>query len=148
MTVNCFDGKYAFLSNFYSCPVAYEGVHYENSEAAFQAAKCCNKNDRLQLCGLNPSQAKKLGKKIKLRPDWEKVKVLEMRKIVREKFIQNPVLKKALVSTGKATLIEGNYWHDNTWGDCTCEKCKNIPGKNYLGTILEDVRAEFSQENH
>lgn len=148
MTINCFDGKYAFLSNFYSCPVTYEGVHYENSEAAFQAAKCCNKNDRLQFCGLNPSQAKKLGRKIKLRPDWEKVKVLEMRKIVREKFIQNPDLKKALVSTGKATLIEGNYWHDNTWGNCTCEKCKNIPGKNYLGTILEDVRTEFSQENH
>lgn len=148
MTINCFDGKYAFLSNFYSCPVTYEGVHYENSEAAFQSAKCCNKNDRLQFCGLNPSQAKKLGRKIKLRPDWEKVKVLEMRKIVREKFIQNPDLKKALVSTGEATLIEGNYWHDNTWGNCTCEKCKNIPGKNYLGMILEDVRAEFSQENH
>lgn len=148
MTINCFDGKYAFLSNFYSCPVTYEGVHYENSEAAFQAAKCCNKNDRLQFCDLNPSQAKKLGRKIKLRPDWEKVKVLEMRKIVREKFIQNPDLKKALVSTGKATLIEGNYWHDNTWGNCTCEKCKDIPGKNYLGMILEDIRAEFSQENH
>ncbi len=71
-----------------------------------------------------------------------------MRKIVREKFIQNPNLKKALISTGKATLVEGNYWHDNTWGNCTCEKCKNIPGKNYLGTILEDIRTEFSQENH
>lgn len=34
MTINCFDGKYAFLSNFYSCSVTYERVHYENSEAA------------------------------------------------------------------------------------------------------------------
>lgn len=35
-----FRGEYAFLSNFYSASVYYQGIRFENNEAAFQAAKC------------------------------------------------------------------------------------------------------------
>mgnify|MGYP005981410963 CR=1 FL=1 len=37
MIIDEFRGEYAFLSNFYSCPVTYNGESYLNSEAAFQA---------------------------------------------------------------------------------------------------------------
>ena len=32
----------------------------------------------------------------------------------------------------------------NTWGDCSCPKCKNITGQNLLGKALMDVRANFA----
>lgn len=34
-----FRGKYYFLSNFYEAPITYEGITYQNNEAAFQSAK-------------------------------------------------------------------------------------------------------------
>lgn len=142
--INCFDGDFAFLSNFFECPVAYEGLCFGSSEAAFQAAKCRDRFERASFHYLRPGKAKRLGRKVKLRSDWEEVKINEMRKIVREKFTQNPKLQELLINTGNATLIEGNYWHDNFWGNCTCEKCKNIPGQNNLGKILEEIREEIS----
>ena len=41
-------------------------------------------------------------------------------------------------------LIEGNYWHDNYWGNCLCPKCKEIEGQNQLGKILMKVRSTLS----
>ena len=40
--IDSFSGEYDFLSNFYNCPVEYEGITYLNSEAAFQAASSCS----------------------------------------------------------------------------------------------------------
>jgi hypothetical protein len=42
--------------------------------------------------------------------------------------------------------LEGNNWHDNTWGNCLCDKCKGIEGKNLLGNILMQVREELCSE--
>lgn len=142
--IDCFDGEFAFLSNFFECPIVYEGLCFGSSEAAFQAAKCRDKLEKLSFRSLRPGKAKRLGRKVELRPDWEEIKINEMRKIVRKKFTQNLKLQKLLIDTGNATLIEGNYWHDNFWGNCTCEKCKNVPGQNNLGKILEEIREEIS----
>jgi predicted NAD-dependent protein-ADP-ribosyltransferase YbiA (DUF1768 family) len=57
-----------------------------------------------------------------------------------EKFTQNPELGKLLVETHPATLVEGNWWHDQFWGDCTCKKHADIPGANMLGKRLMRVR--------
>lgn len=64
---------------------------------------------------------------------------------IRLKFRQHPKLKKKLLGTGDAVLIEGNTWHDNIWGDCSCPKCWNIEGKNLLGRILMQVREELTE---
>ena len=45
-------------------------------------------------------------------------------------------------TTGDAELIEGNTWHDNYWGVCSCSKC-NGRGKNRLGKLLMKVREEL-----
>lgn len=37
--IDVFDGKYAFLSNYYIAPLTYHGVTYTNSEAALRIAK-------------------------------------------------------------------------------------------------------------
>ena len=144
--INIFDGEYAFLSNFYECPITYNGLTYSNSEAAFHAQKTLNNRERLQFTTLSPSESKKLGRKITLRSDWEQVKTRLMYEICREKFYQNEELAEKLLATGEEYLEEGTYWHDNCWGNCYCDKCKNIIGENRLGKILMDIREELKND--
>lgn len=66
-----------------------------------------------------------------------------MLRIVRSKFNSNPEIAEKLIATYPETLVEGNHWHDNTWGDCSCARCRDIPGKNLLGQILMTVRDEL-----
>ena len=136
-----FAGTYSFLSNFFDyCPVTYEGLTYRNSEAAYQAAKSVNTEDRKMFCDINPGKAKALGKKIQLRPDWDNVKADVMRAVIRAKFTQHPELTNWLIATGDEELVEGNYWHDNFFGDCRCPACRDNPGLNMLGKILMEER--------
>ena len=72
--INMFDGEYAFLSNFYKCPVTYNGRTFTSSEAAYHAEKCIKELDKDNFIGIDPDTSKKLGRKVALRPDWEAVK--------------------------------------------------------------------------
>lgn len=144
--IDKFDGENFFLSNFYGCEVTYDGITYKNSEAAFQAQKVANPNKRGAFANLSPSEAKKLGRKVELRSDWESVKDKYMYAICYAKFSQNPHLKEKLLETGGEFLEEGNYWHDNYWGICSCDKCKEKLGQNKLGQILMTLRLEFQRE--
>lgn len=140
MTIDNFSEKYEFLSNFYEKPFTYNGVEYKTSEHAFQAAKCANKDDAKKIIDADtPGKAKRLGRRITLRSDWEDVKIDIMYDILIAKFSDQD-LKQKLLDTRDVILIEGTTWHDNTWGNCTCDKCKNIVGKNYLGKSLMKVR--------
>ena len=136
--IDKFDGEYAFLSNFFEVPVNYNGLLYRNSEAAFQAQKTINQNERLQFVNLNASHSKRLGRTIELRKDWESIKIRVMYEICLAKFSQNPELAKKLIKTGDNILIEGNTWNDTFWGVCNGE------GRNNLGKILMRIRAELS----
>lgn len=78
-----------------------------------------------------------------LRPDWNNVKLVVMRFGIKSKFTSNPDLRQQLRGTGNNVLIEGNYWHDNIWGDCKCSRCTAIPGRNYLGTLLMNIREDI-----
>ena len=132
--INSFRGENNFLSNFYSAPVIYNGLSFQNNEAAFQAQKCVNEADREKFCSLNPSEARSLGRKIPLRKDWEQIKITIMREVVKAKFEQNPDIMEKLLNTGNAYLKEGNTWGDRTWGTA------NGVGANNLGKILMEVR--------
>lgn len=135
-----FTGVYSFLSNFYEYPIYYDGLKYMNSEAAFQSAKCMNKDGRMAFCFLNPSEAKRLGRRIKLRPDWEEIKDQIMYDVIKAKF-SDPELAKMLLSTGSADLYEGNTWGDTYWGIDR----RTLRGQNKLGEILMKVRHEISE---
>lgn len=143
-----FKDEYRFLSNFYNTPVTYNGVTYKNSEAAFQAAKFTHLTpDDIRakvslsiidgygfdltddhcvehaFADMSAADAKKLGRKLPIRPDWEDVKFDIMREIIDSKFANNAYLKRKLLATGKEQLVERNWWHDNIWGDCACDRC-------------------------
>lgn len=137
--IDSFRGKYYFLSNFFPAEVTYGGITYKNNEAAFQAQKVLDDEGRKAFADLPPKDAKRKGRHVRLRPDWEQVKDGIMEEIVRAKFTQNSQLKDQLLSTGNAQLIEGNTWNDCYWGVDT----RTGVGQNHLGKILMKVRDEL-----
>lgn len=138
-TIHCFRNEYLFLSNFWDAPVTYKGLTYQNNEAAFQAQKCINEGERVQFTTLRSNEAKRLGRHVDLRPDWENVKLVIMEEIVRAKFTQNEDLKQLLLNTGDLVLEEGNTWHDTFWG----VDAKTREGRNHLGRILMRIRKDL-----
>jgi ribA/ribD-fused uncharacterized protein len=139
-----FKGKYKFLSNFFLCKVEYEDKIYKSAEHAYQASKTDDEYWSTIIAEADtPNKAKQCGKKCPyIREDWDEVKINIMKKIVYNKFMHNDKLKQQLIATSPSKLIEGNYWHDNWWGSCFCQKCKNIQGSNMLGLILMDIREQ------
>lgn len=150
--IDNFSGEYAFLSNFYRCKVTYNGLDYYHTEGAFQAQKSLNEQDRKVIADMeDPGKAKRAAGRrgfVKLRPDWEEIKDRIMDEVLIAKFTQNPDLKEKLLATGDAELIEGNTWHDNYWGDCSCARCSSIPGRNQLGKNLMMIRKELKAEEN
>jgi len=146
--IDSFTGEYEFLTNFYNQDsyFVYNNLRWDSAEAAFQAMKYDGNNKQKIhkiFSKLTPSEAKQLGKAIQLRSDWDSVKVSIMEEILKEKF-SIPDLKQLLISTNGKDLVEGNTWHDNFWGNCTCDKCKNIEGQNILGKLLKRIRKRVS----
>jgi ribA/ribD-fused uncharacterized protein len=138
-TVHCFRNEYRFLSNFWEAPVSYKGLTYQSAEAAFQAQKCQNEAEKEQFTVLRSNEAKRLGRYVQLRPDWENVKLPIMEEIVRAKSTQNEDLKQLLLATGELVLEEGNTWGDTFWG----VDAQTREGRNHLGKILMRIRKEL-----
>lgn len=139
-SIKRFSGAHAFLSNFYPSPVLYDGQTWPTAEHAFQAAKTTSKAHRHAIrIAPSPGTAKRLGREVPLRPDWDRIKCDVMLEILRSKF-RDPALAAALLATGDAELIEGNYWGDEYWGRVNMG---DGPGLNRLGELLMQVREEM-----
>lgn len=133
-----FSGKLRFLSNFYPASVFLDRQEYPSVEHAYQAAKTLSPIERREIrFAPNPAIAKRLGKLVTKRPDWEEVKLAIMEDLVRQKFNSDPELAVLLISTDDLELIETNTWGDTFWGVCGGE------GRNELGKVLMKVREEL-----
>ena len=136
-TIDLFRKDYYFLSNFYKCSVVYDGMSFPSVEHAFQAAKNPDSDYRKRVAGTaSPAVAKRLGRSVELRPDWEDVKDSIMLELLYSKF-SDPDLREKLINTGDAELIEGNNHWDRYWGVCRGQ------GQNRLGKLLMKVREEL-----
>lgn len=144
--IDSFSGENRFLSNFAACRIIYNGLEFNSVENAYQAQKCPER--AAEFTNISAKEAKALGKEVEVRPDWDDVKDTVMRELVTQKFANDPIYRKKLLQTYYATIVEGNYWHDNYWGSCNCEKCGDV-GHNKLGKILMEVREIlFKEENN
>lgn len=152
--ISKFEGDHFYLSNFYEAPMIFTstivspdepGLKFLTGEAAFQAAKVHAMNPVDKMAQINyvvgvanaptPAKAKYAGRSVKIDLEkWDAIKVACMREVVFQKFLQNPELRKQLLDTGDAMLVEGNTWGDTYWG--------RVGGKGYnkLGVILMEVR--------
>ena len=146
MEINSFSGEFEFLSNFYPSPIIVAGESFPTVEHCFQAFKAEHKEDfiRIQTAAV-PGLAKRIGRSVEMRPDWENIKIDVMRSALEKKFAI-PELREKLLATGNEPLIEGNWWHDNTYGDCKCDKCAVKLGRNLLGKLLMDLRTRIREE--
>lgn len=154
MEINSFRGQYAFLSNFSAAKTMFEGMEYPTAEHAFQAAKALPVDKIIVFDQevstrafirdfASPTDAKRYAKTIKIRENWSGIRDSVMFIVLMSKF-SVPALKAALLGTGDAQLIEGNWWHDCYWGVCGCPKCSGRPKINKLGHLLMLVRAIYA----
>lgn len=135
--VEGFFNEYRFLSNFHLIKIKYEGIVYPSTEHAYQACKTLDNAVRLEISKLKtPKEARRAGQKLKIRPDFDSVKLKIMEDINRLKF-KNEYLAGRLKSTGESYLEETNWWGDKFWGVC------DGIGENNLGKILMKVRSEL-----
>jgi hypothetical protein len=135
--INDFHDEYNFLSNFYPSVVVVDDISFPTVEHAFQALKLKNRTEEnlRHFSKLSdPNDAKKLGRRIELRSDWDEVKYQIMYDLVYQKFSKHKQLRSKLIKTDNAILIEGNTWGDVIWGTCGGK------GENWLGRILMQVR--------
>jgi ribA/ribD-fused uncharacterized protein len=135
--ISGFFGRWRFLSNFWSCPVNFEGILYPSAENAYQAAKTLIKEEREKFIKIDSKSAKTLGREITIREDWDQIKRVVMYQILLDKFVRNSELGQLLLDTGDKYLEERNYWNDIYWGVC------NGKGSNNLGKILMQVRSQL-----
>ncbi|MFW6008329.1 MAG: NADAR family protein [archaeon] len=140
--INNFKGKYWFLSNYSNYGFKYKGIYYKTNEHFFNAMKTLDKQERKKIINAKtPGEAKKLGRQCTLRENWDKgLRDKVMIKGLTLKFEQNKSIKEKLIATGDEKLVEGNTWHDNYWGACKCNKCKNEKKENKLGKSLMKIR--------
>lgn len=137
-----FRGEYLFLSNFYQGNVfKYKGCIFNNTEAPFHAEKCISRIKEFEM--IRPYDAKKLGREVSLRNDWEKVKDQVMYDVCYAKFTQDNRLKEKLLATGDRELIEGNSHGDRCWGMTFSKYTNSWVGENRLGIVLMQLREDL-----
>ena len=141
-----FRGPYRFLSNFHEAPFEWADEAeftdgpvkpsvWPTAEHAFQAAKTLDLMERKRVrAASSPAGAKRLGRRVTLRPDWDRIKDDVMASVVLAKFAGNNSLRLSLMKTGERELVEVNNWGDRYWGVSRGE------GRNQLGKTLMDVR--------
>ncbi|WP_414658065.1 NADAR family protein (plasmid) [Deinococcus sp. VB343] len=115
-------------------PIRMAGEDYATLEHYFQAAKTTNPAQRqLIRNAATPAEARRLGRSVTLREDWDTLRLDVMHAGLRKKFAQ-PRFAAALAATGDALILEGNTWNDEFWG-----VCKGV-GRNHLGRLLMQIR--------
>ena len=143
-SISEFRGKYAFLSNFWRGEVevpefggrAFKGP---SAEHVYQAMKAERIDSAFEvLSARTPGQAKRAGRRVRMRKDWDQIRIAAMHEVLKAKFARGSELAGHLLSTGEADLREGNSWGDDFWGVCSNE------GQNWLGRLLMLRRSELA----
>lgn len=133
------------FSNFQPVPekvVCEYRISYPTVEHAYHASKTLDAGVRLYIAEIpTPAEAKKYGRTVDLRADWEQVKLEIMEDLLRQKFRHTTPYGRSLMLY-RGVIVEWNTWHDQYWGDCTCPQHVDTPGQNMLGVLLERIRTE------
>ena len=131
---------YRVFSNFYPSQVTVDSKTYPTVEHYFQSCKFNDEKHKEKIrTAATPARAKELGRTraTPLRDDWEEIKVDVLYEGLLAKFTQHEDLKKILLDTGNAHLVEDSPT-DAFWG---CGRSGK--GKNVLGFLLMAVRDEI-----
>lgn len=149
-----FQGENDILSNFYSCTINMHGLVGNSSEHIYQFVHAVRSGDptitEKMRNAPNAPLAKRYSREIPYSETWEKDKVQVMKEILCEKAKQVPEFKAKLLDSKPLNMVEavpGDYF----WScglnkqDTLYTRKRNWPGKNTLGSLLMDLRAELDQ---
>lgn len=135
-----FQNEYRWLSNFAPVKIILDGIEFPSVEHAYMSAKsddfkwkgfCANS---LNTAG----EVKKASKNIRLKENWEDIKLGIMEKCLEQKFNTQPY-KSLLMKTQDEHIQEGNRWNDKFWGVCL----KTNKGENNLGKLIMKIREKL-----
>jgi ribA/ribD-fused uncharacterized protein len=132
---------YGFCGNFFPSKLYVYGRWWKNVEAPYQSQKTIVESEVDEIWSAKtPREARDLGQKVTLVKHWDEDKYSVMHDCVLAKFLQNHDMRKLLLETGDAILVEDSPidWY---WG---CGK--DGTGQNKLGQVLMEVRKLLKDE--
>lgn len=124
-------------------PLRHQGIGYRTVENFYQAMKTA-KDDlemRRRIAAAPPYEAKRLGRGVRLRPDWGEIRLAVMETALRHKFAPGTRWHAQLMATGDEEIVEWNNWGDRYWG----REVSDGQGENHLGILLMKLREEWSK---
>jgi ribA/ribD-fused uncharacterized protein len=149
-------GEWRVFSNMHEAPFQVDSITYPTMEHYFQSAKAKVFGDSAADSKIMKTKSakavKSIGKKVQnfKEEDWSAKKDEIMRTGLKAKFMQHPELRAKLLETGVRPIGEADprdkYWAIGTSSETS--KAKNPtkwPGKNMLGKMLMELRAELKQ---
>ena len=136
------DKRHWFMSNFamqFDFADPSTGEWWMTAEHYYQAHKSPIETERSMVqLATSPSEAKRLGKTINLYNDWDTRKIDVMRQCIKLKFSPGSEAAQLLTETGWDYLVEYAPWGDVFWG-----VDKDHLGKNWLGKLIMERRAQL-----
>jgi ribA/ribD-fused uncharacterized protein len=133
------NAPYGFLSNFSLHPVTFGGRLYKTTEHLYQSMKFQDHDSREQIrAAMTAKESAQLGRTLPgMVANWDDIKLDVMRKIIRLKVEQHPVIAKGLLMSGEAELVEDSN-KDTFWG-----RKPTGEGYNWLGVLWMELRKEL-----
>jgi ribA/ribD-fused uncharacterized protein len=129
---------------FVEPPIVVDGCfYYGGPETYFQLQKSAGTDDhalaaaevRRLSSSITPEQAFAIGRRFRMRSDWDAAKTAVMQAAVKAKF-SSPELRDLLLSTGGHRLVQlkpsDDFWGTGPEGD----------GRNQLGVLLQNLRRQ------
>ncbi len=137
-----------FIKNWFSNmlpfdkPLIYQGIEYYTAENVYQAMKLPKDEveKRRYIASLDPYGAKREGRKLQIRSDWDEIKLDVMEYVLRFKFAPGTSWHRKLMAI-EGDIVELNNWNDEYWG----VSVKTNRGQNHLGKLLMKLREEFKR---
>jgi N-glycosidase YbiA len=136
------DRPYGYFSNFSPHAIELDGQHWPTVEHYYQAQKFWGGELEYLMTKIRSATTPELAAAIGREPshfptaDWPQRKLAVMEKALRQKFTVYLELRQLLLDTGTTIIIEDSPV-DYFWG-CGVDRS----GKNHLGKILMQIRAE------
>lgn len=149
--ITWFQEGYEFLNPYHVCGFKYKDGYYQSIIEAFYSIKD-KKHEKIYhgISGFDKQDTVRLIEDLAYEFGFEmKEEDYDLLKeIVKAKFTYkyNEDLREELLETRGKLLSNMGKHHNNIWGYCVCDKCKDKEKKDLYAKLLMEVREEIFQE--
>jgi N-glycosidase YbiA len=139
-----YEQEFYVLSNFSAFRVTWQGIDFDTSEHAyhwsrFPEGSIHKENIRKARSAHDAFRYAQDNKQHQV-ANWDDIKIIVMREIIKHKVAQHEYVKRKLLQTGYRELVE-NSWRDSFWG-----WGEDRQGQNMLGKLWMELRAQIQEQ--